>query len=275
MALTGFTRGDSYTPVPNPMFGPVLEQIQDLAELKVTLRGLWLLHRKRSRSGPKSTAVSPAIAGVVSQAVSIDEFLADRSLLRGLSGPGKDPAVEVRRGLELAVGRGTLLSSSAAITPGRGQDAGRLFFLNDEAGRLALTRLQKHEGATPAATGLLPEHLLGNPAGHPAADKPNIFSLYEDNIGSLAPILAEEMKEAEERYPWEWIREAFRIAAVENKRNWRYVAGILRRWGAEGKDEGKRDGKPGRHSEADQRQKYLEQYKRQRQQHRDRSGPGG
>ena len=97
---------------------------------------------------------------------------------------------------------------------------------------MALTRLQKHGGATPAATGLLPEHPLGNPAGHPSADKPNIFSLYEDNIGSLAPILAEEMKEAEERYPWEWIREAFRIAAVENKRNWRYVAGILRRWGA-------------------------------------------
>ena len=275
MALTGFTRADSYTPVPNPMFGPVLEQVQDLAELKVTLRGLWLLHRKRSRSGPKSPVVSPAIAGVVSQAVSIEDFLSDRSLLRGLSGPGKDPAVEVCRGLELAVGRGTLLSCPAAITPGSSQDAGRLFFLNDEVGRLALTRLQKHREATPAATGLLPEHPLRNPAGHPAADKPNIFSLYEDNIGSLAPILVEEMKEAEERYPWEWIREAFRIAVVENKRNWRYVAGILRRWGAEGKDEGKRDGKPGRHSEADQRQKYLEQYKRQRQQHRDRSGPGG
>ena len=27
-----------YTPVPNPLFGPLLEQIDDLAELKCTLR---------------------------------------------------------------------------------------------------------------------------------------------------------------------------------------------------------------------------------------------
>ena len=48
MVFTGFRPGTLYTPVPNPVFGPLLEQIQDLAELKVTLRGLWLLHRKRA-----------------------------------------------------------------------------------------------------------------------------------------------------------------------------------------------------------------------------------
>jgi len=46
-AFSGFTGKTLYTPVPNPVFGPILEQIQDLAELKVTLRGLWLFHRKR------------------------------------------------------------------------------------------------------------------------------------------------------------------------------------------------------------------------------------
>ncbi len=46
-AFSGFTGKTLYTPVPNPVFGPILEQVQDLAELKVTLRGLWLFHRKR------------------------------------------------------------------------------------------------------------------------------------------------------------------------------------------------------------------------------------
>ena len=46
-AFTGFTHDTLYTPVPNPFFGPLLEEIQDQAELKVTLRALWLLHRKR------------------------------------------------------------------------------------------------------------------------------------------------------------------------------------------------------------------------------------
>ena len=32
-AFAGFTGKTLYTPVPNPVFGPILEQIQDLAEL--------------------------------------------------------------------------------------------------------------------------------------------------------------------------------------------------------------------------------------------------
>jgi DnaD/phage-associated family protein len=95
-------------------------------------------------------------------------------------------------------------------------------------------------------------------------DRPNIFVLYEENIGMLSPILAEELKEAEELYPGGWLESAFHIAVTENKRSWRYIAGILRRWAAEGKDEGKYDGKSGRHPQKDNRQKYLEDFKRQR-----------
>ena len=40
MQFAGFPPGTRYTPVPDPLLGPLLEQIQDLAELKVTLRGL-------------------------------------------------------------------------------------------------------------------------------------------------------------------------------------------------------------------------------------------
>ena len=82
MAFSGFTHGTLFTPVPNPLFGTLLEQIQDLAELKVTLRGLWLLHRMRGRL----------------RALYKNEFLNDVALLRGLNGPGKDARQEIQRG---------------------------------------------------------------------------------------------------------------------------------------------------------------------------------
>ncbi|MGB6873526.1 MAG: DnaD domain protein [Dehalococcoidia bacterium] len=66
----------------------------------------------------------------------------------------------------------------------------------------------------------------------------NIFTLYEQNIGMITPIIAEELKEAEKLYPPQWIEEAFREAVTLNKRIWRYIARILERWASEGKDSG-------------------------------------
>lgn len=71
----------------------------------------------------------------------------------------------------------------------------------------------------------------------------NIFALYEQNIGMITPMIAEELKEAEKLYPPQWIEEAFKEAVVLNKRIWRYIKRILERWASEGKDSGeyKRD----------------------------------
>jgi DNA replication protein len=66
----------------------------------------------------------------------------------------------------------------------------------------------------------------------------NIFTLYEQNIGIITPMIAEELKEAEKIYPPQWIEEAFREAVALNKRSWRYIARILERWASEGKDSG-------------------------------------
>ena len=60
MAFEGFPRDTLHTPTPDPLFGPVLEDIQDLAELKVTLRGIWLLHHRRQ--GPR-TVVAGRVPG--------------------------------------------------------------------------------------------------------------------------------------------------------------------------------------------------------------------
>jgi DNA replication protein len=66
----------------------------------------------------------------------------------------------------------------------------------------------------------------------------NIFTLYEQNVGIITPMIAEELKEAERVYPPRWIEEAFREAVDLNKRTWRYIARILERWASEGKDSG-------------------------------------
>ena len=71
----------------------------------------------------------------------------------------------------------------------------------------------------------------------------NIFMLYEQNIGIITPMIAEELQEAEKIYPPKWIEEAFKEAVTLNKRSWKYIARILERWASEGKDSGeyKRD----------------------------------
>jgi DNA replication protein len=70
----------------------------------------------------------------------------------------------------------------------------------------------------------------------------NIFALYEQNIGMITPMIAEELKEAEKLYPPQWIEEAFREAVTLNKRSWKYIARILERWASEGKDSGEHRG---------------------------------
>ena len=237
----GFTGNTIYTPVPNPVFGPLLEQIHDLAEFKVTLRGLWLFHRKK----------------VTPQAVSLDEFLCDRSLIKGLQVESQETGENIRHGLRLAVTRGTFLTVQLSGT-------GTIFLLNSEANRRYVTQLAAGETSKePAITDTRQTDEI------PMLEKPNIFALYEDNIGLLSPLLAEELKEAEGRYPKPWLQEAFSIAVAENKRSWRYVSGILRRWTAEGKetwggDRRGANGKPGRYTEKDNRQKYLDEYQRRR-----------
>ena len=234
MSFSGFGRGMNFTPVPNAMLGPLLEQIQDAAELKVTLRSVWLFHRKRGR---------PQTAG-------LNEFLNDPSLLRGFRTGGKNPREEIRRGLELAVSRGTLLMHQHDGL----DESSQVFVLNTDAGRKILAQLRQGAGPGPGEQRAVHQEINEEPAGA----KPNIFALYEDNIGTLSPILAEQLREAESAYTEDWINEAFQIAVAENKRNWRYIAGILRRWAAEGKDHGK----PGRHSPKDSQQRYVEAYQR-------------
>ena len=234
MRFSGFPRGTQYTPVPNPLLGPLLETIDDPAELKCTLRALWCLHQKRG----------------VPRYVTEGELLSDRVLLTGLGGLGLPTSDAIRRGIRRALERGTFLS----ISIDRQGKAAEVYVLNDEPGRRTVQMINQGKLGTNGS-----HRREGSPAA-PPGPKANIFTLYEENIGILTPLLAEQMVEAEQTYPWPWIEEAFRIAVGRNRRNWRYIAATLDRWASQGKD----DGESGRHSEKASSAEGMVEYLRRR-----------
>lgn len=76
-------------------------------------------------------------------------------------------------------------------------------------------------------------------------DRPNIFTVYEQNIGVLSPMIVEKLKYWDALVPEEWIEHSIRIAVENNKRNIAYAEAILRRWQDQGfMDNGKRSIKP-------------------------------
>ena len=103
--------------------------------------------------------------------------------------------------------------------------------INSANGREVLERL--HAGELDLLTDLGEDVQL-------QTERPTIFVLYEQNIGLLTPMIADELRDAERNFPTEWIAEAFREAVKANKRSWRYVLRILERWRVEGRGAGSR-----------------------------------
>ncbi len=234
-AFSGFPAGKHPSvPLPEQFFTALLPEIEDYAELKVTLHLFWLLSQKRG---------TPRCA-------SERELAADPVLRRSLRrrGDPRPPEERLRAGLELAVTRGTLLCVRLRLD----DELVSWYFFNTEPSRRAVAQLQ--EGDLPAERLLKLEGPTGEAGASFATgvvsvevDRPNIFTLYEQNIGLLLPLVAEELKDAADHYPEDWIVDAFREAVQQNKRNWSYIRAILRRWETEGKG-GVNHGTPGRYA---------------------------
>jgi DNA replication protein len=125
--------------------------------------------------------------------------------------------------LEKAVRRGSLVEALPKTnSPKIRNKAAALYFLNTPRGRAAAAAFAKGQWQPDASLSASP----------PA--RPNIFKLYEENIGPLTPLIADALKDSEQTYPPEWMAEALEIAVKNNKRNWKYVEAILRRWKEEG-----------------------------------------
>ena len=239
-------------PIPAAALSQWLADIDDLAELKVTLRALALLaDEPRRRSVPPSIALEDLLD---------DPILADAQL-SGLENYALN-------GLSAAVDRGTL----AAV-----RDAGSMrVLLNDEHCRryldtAGITELTAADLTGPAGIDTL-EPLPQTPTtGEPRA---NIFALYEQHIGLYGHSIAEQLRAAEEEYPADWIADAIAVAAERNARSWPYIDAVLRGWKQERqtrsgtgitdqtRDSSHEHGEPGSDTAPDSRTGYLDSYRR-------------
>ena len=212
MTFKGFPRSVRYLPVPAPMFGPLLEQIKDASGFIITLRIIWMLQQKKGRL----------------RYVSSEEVFGDKILSNAL---GSKEAIQ--NSINMVVKGGILLQI-------RRENASDAFMLNSESDREIASDIGSIYESNDQP--LDPWEIENTP--------PEIYSLYEQNIGILTPIMSEKLTEAEDKYPAEWIKEAVGIAVEQNRRNWAYVSRILERWDMEGRDESG-DGKPPRYPKID------------------------
>jgi DNA replication protein len=215
----GFPQRMAFVPVPAPLLGPLLQEIDSLAELKLVLH-LWRRLQETRRS-PRYALLS--------------EIRADRALIVALQNPDSgNPRVTLEDALRSSVERGIFLQ----VDVQRDDRSDACVLLNTPQNQRLAEQIV-------AGTIVIPGLGIPHAPAVPAEARPSIFKLYEDNIGMLTPLAAEELREAELTYSAEWIEDAFREAVGYNKRNWRYIRRILENWGVNGRGAGPR-GEPGR-----------------------------
>jgi DNA replication protein len=224
----GFPASVGSTPVPNPLLAEMLEEIDDLAELKLTLRLVWALHRKRGL--PKWTTAQ--------------ELCADRTVARILGVVRSELEHVAGAKLDRMVARGTLLKTGA------GGDT--RFYLNTAENRRELVR--RGALAEPAGSGPAPEAWS---APGPSETDASAFAVYEDNIGPLTPVATSRLEEALRDYPEEAVVSAIQAAVDANARNWNYISAVLKNYKPE---EGGQRGKSGRGPEAARSDEFIRKY---------------
>ncbi len=200
--FAGFpAKSSGNTTIPNQFFSELLPLIDDLAELKITIYCFWAVQQREGEY----------------RYVRRQDMLGDDVLMSGLAASAPQAEKLLQHGLECAVARGSLIHITLP------ED--ELYFINTERGRRAVEALEKGDW-------------LPGKADQPISlivERPNIFTLYEQNIGPLTPMLSDLLRDAEATYPADWVAEAMRIAVENNIRNWKYIEAILNRWSTQGK----------------------------------------
>ncbi len=198
--FSGFPAGSTaLVTLPEQVFTEIVPLCTDLAELQVALVALWRLTQLRADPAPWLTAAELRDDPVLGQALGHD-------------------ADALTQALQQLTAHGVLLQAEWRQADGHVE---RRYYANSPRGRAAVKALRRGYIAAKA----------------PRVAQPNIFTLYEENIGPLTPLLSEELREAERTYPQGWIVAAMREAVRSNKRNWRHIHAILERWRIAGKDE--------------------------------------
>lgn len=228
--------------IPQTFFTDVLPQLTELAEIQVSLAIFRLA----------------AAAGGIESPVGEHAVLRDRPLREALRvvGSPREPDRRIATGLDLAVGRGTLLRFAAEHEHERESQRDVWYYVNTPVNQALVAAMGRGAVAPPVALwqdGKVPRVV---------PERPNVFRLYEQNIGLLTPLIADHLVDALERYPTDWIEDAIAEAVSYNRRSWRYVQRILDNWAAAGRDpEARRDGNHETHRGRDQGHLDPNQYK--------------
>ncbi len=211
-SFKGFPLRPEVTPLPNIFFSEVLPLIDDAVEVKAVLQIFFLLSRRRGYP----------------RFVSFQELNSDPVIAKGLRELTGKPEALLKIALESAVEHGILLHIPINI---EGHPDGA-YFINNQGETETINKILDGTLKIPRVD----IRKIEEPARE---QNPDIYNLYEQNVGMLTPILAEELQEAEHRYPADWIQDAFREAVRANVRNWKYIHSILKRWDREGRKDGK------------------------------------
>lgn len=202
---------DVTIPLPRAILSDIVPAMTDVAEIQAFLATV----RLAIDTGDLATPVDERT------------IVRDRTLRDALRvvGNGNGADLRIATGLDLAVGRGVLLRFR---TTSDGDERVWYVIATAEA-RLAVDRMLRGETSPPRTVWSCER------APEVAPERPTIFRLYEQNIGLLSPIITDQLIQAMERYPRDWIEDAIGEAVAYNRRNWRYIQRILQNWAATGR----------------------------------------
>ena len=208
-AFAGFPARAQGAAIPQVFFTDVLPRLADGIGLAVAVTAFQLLANKKGF--PRYLA--------------LEDFTSHLGLTSFLeSTPITDGAWAIGAALEQLVEIEMLHSLTVEIDGLQRE----LYFLNAPADRRGMESIRG--GTVPIG------RVVVSPATTPRS---SVFALYESLIGPISPLIADELLDAERLYPGEWLDAAFREAAAQNARSWRYVSRILERWAIEGRDDEK------------------------------------
>lgn len=202
---------DPHIPVPRAFFTDILPGVSTIEEMHVTLAALRMFHDAGGFASP-----------VAERTIVRDSDL--RAALRREGSP-RDPDKRIAQGLELALARGTLLR----LITSSGRKQAIWYYVNTTENRSSVLMMERGQLAPPESV------WIGESAPKVELDRPNAFRLYEQNIGPLTPLVADQIGRALEDYPADWIEDAMEEAVSYNRRSWRYVSRILETWSVQGR----------------------------------------
>jgi DnaD/phage-associated family protein len=227
--FTGFSfEKEKLTQIPASFFTQIVPAVDDLASLKIALYVFWWMSQQESNL-PYMT---------------LENFSNDDVFMASLGATPKEQLDSLSAGLVNLQERAVLLKATAKISA---QETA-VFFLNTKKSQAAVEAIAQGN------------FQVLEPETHPTKLKlefPNVYALYEENVGPLTPIIADALRELENLYPPDWIEDAINEAVKNNVRKLKYIEAILQNWQTEGRNDRTDRGRSKKSKEEDDPERYI------------------